>query len=212
MQSWPWQLGVRRSFDEIAAVETIKCTLTSTRMGLQMVWGGRMARGEALCASDWKMARRQRRYIATKLTVAKASSASPWWEREREWEQRGEPKRNEGSSTSWQSWRFLWPNWWGQHQRTTTRWCRQPKPYRPRRRFKSAIRARCRWLTARVWPSISPNPARFSENRSRQGCSATWDLQVCLHEFGPVWPIFQTIDLQIGVRWNWKLVYDLGYF
>jgi hypothetical protein len=37
VQSWPWQLGLRRSFGEIATVETIKCTLTSTRMGLQMV-------------------------------------------------------------------------------------------------------------------------------------------------------------------------------
>jgi hypothetical protein len=107
VQSWPWQLGVRRSFGEIAAVETIKCTLTSTRMGLQMVWGGRTAHGKALCTSDWKMARRQRCYIAAKLTVAKASSSLPWQEREREWEQRGEPKQNEGSNTSWQSWSLL---------------------------------------------------------------------------------------------------------
>jgi hypothetical protein len=51
-------------------------------------------------------------------------------------------------------------------------------------------------------PPLSPKPVWVNENSNNEKCRATWDLQLCLKEFGLIPHGFQTTKLQSGALWN----------
>ena len=74
-----------------------------------------------------------------------------------------------------------WPDRWGQHWCTATKWSAWPAASWPLDRLENSHPALMNQLTARLPPPLSPNLFVLCKNFINKSCRATCKLQLCFY-------------------------------